>query len=53
MFLRHDNDSLEGVKSRHGNCVGCQKCMIYCPAKALNIVERAVSAKRNGDLTRK
>jgi Fe-S-cluster-containing hydrogenase component 2 len=46
-------DSLEGaVKSRQGNCVGCQNCMIYCPAEALNIVERAVSPRRNGNFTR-
>jgi Fe-S-cluster-containing hydrogenase component 2 len=47
-------DALDGVvKSRQGNCVGCQNCMIYCPAKALNIVERAASTKRKGNLIRK
>jgi Fe-S-cluster-containing hydrogenase component 2 len=47
-------DALDGVvRSRQGNCVGCQNCMIYCPAKALNIVERATSTKRKRSLVRK
>ncbi len=47
-------DALDGlVKSRQGNCAGCQNCMIYCPAKALNIVERAASTKRKVGLVRK
>lgn len=47
-------DALDGVvKSRQGNCVGCQNCMIYCPAKALNIVERTESARRKGTSIRK
>jgi len=47
-------DALDGVvRSREGNCVGCQNCMIYCPAKALNIVERAASTKRKRSLVRK
>lgn len=47
-------DALDGVvKSRHGNCVGCQNCMIYCPAKALSIVERAASRKRKVYTVRK
>jgi Fe-S-cluster-containing dehydrogenase component len=47
-------DALDGVvKSRQGNCVGCQNCMIYCPAKALNIVERVASRKRKVSLVRK
>ena len=40
-------DALDGVvKSRRSSCTGCRNCMVYCPARALNIVERAVSTKR-------
>lgn len=40
-------DALEGVvRTRQGNCVGCQNCMIYCPAKALNVVERMAAKRR-------
>jgi Fe-S-cluster-containing dehydrogenase component len=47
-------DALHGVvKSRQGNCMGCQNCMIYCPAKALNIVEHAASRKRKVSSVRK
>jgi MinD superfamily P-loop ATPase len=47
-------DSLDGVvKSRQGNCAGCQNCMIYCPSKALNIVERSASTKRKGNFIRR
>jgi Fe-S-cluster-containing dehydrogenase component len=47
-------DALDGlVRTRQGNCVGCQNCMIYCPAKALNIVERAETARRRSSSARR
>ncbi len=43
-------DALDGVvRTRQGNCAGCQNCMIYCPAKALRVIERGASAKRRGN----
>lgn len=47
-------DALDGVvRSREINCVGCQNCMVYCPSKALSVVELTTSTKRNGRSVKK
>ncbi|MCL0067072.1 glutamate synthase-related protein [Thermodesulfovibrionales bacterium] len=42
----HDSKSNE-VKSRGGNCVGCHRCVIFCPANALNIRRAPLDYREN------
>ncbi|MCL0083662.1 glutamate synthase-related protein [Thermodesulfovibrionales bacterium] len=42
----HDSKSNE-VKSRGENCVGCHRCVIFCPANALNIRRAPLDYREN------
>ncbi len=47
-FETHYYDSVDDeVKSREENCVGCHRCVLFCPTRALNVRERPLGYREN------
>ena len=49
-FDTHSYDAeTDEVTSRDENCVGCHRCMTFCPTRALTIVERPLDYRSNAN----
>ncbi len=47
-FETHYYDNADDeVRSHEENCVGCHRCVIFCPSRALNIVSRPLDYREN------
>ncbi|MCL2475189.1 MAG: glutamate synthase-related protein [Chloroflexi bacterium] len=49
-FDTHYFDEEDGVvRSTDINCIDCQRCVLFCPTTALNIVENPLAYRQNGN----